>query len=197
MTKQVGSAGSKEFTQELDALTVVLSALGPLEADKRAFVFRTAAERLQISGVVQNGKVPGHPTPTVEGNNGTPDQGLEGVSPKEFLRRKKPISELQRIVCLAYYLANARNQPHFKTSDLTALNTEGAGSNFSNASKTVGNATLQSRFLAPAGKGGSKQITPHGEDYVRALPDQEAAKAVVAAHKSPRRKGKKGGTKKE
>jgi len=80
---------------------------------------------------------------------------------------------------------------------LTTLNTEAAGGNFSNASKTVGNATIQSRFLAPAGKGGLKQVTPLGEDYVRALPDQEAAKAVVTSHKSPRRKGKKKGGKKE
>jgi hypothetical protein len=95
------------------------------------------------------------------------------------------------MVCLAFYLTHARATPHFKTADLTALNTEAAGGKFSNASATLNNATNQSHFFAPAGKGGFKQITACGEDFVRALPDQEAAKAASTAHKPLRRKSTK------
>ena len=107
---------------------------------------------------------------------------MKARTPKDFLRAKKPASELQRMVCLAYYLTHALGKRHFKTQDLTALNIEAAGGKFSNPSATVRNATSQSRFLAPAPKG-TKQITALGEDYVEALPDQEAAKTVVLSQK--------------
>src|SRR5688572_16219563 len=106
MPKQDNPIGSKGFAQELDALGIVLNALGPLEEDKRAFVFRTVAERLKILGVAKNGQPSGGTTTAGSVTGSSPDQGLEGVTPKEFLRLKKPISELQRMVCLAYYLSN-------------------------------------------------------------------------------------------
>ena len=86
------------------------------------------------------------------------------------------------MVCLAYYLTHAQNKPHFKTQDLTALNTEAAGGKFSNPSATVRNATSQSGFFAPVPKG-TKRITTLGEDYVNALPDLDAAKSVVLQNK--------------
>ena len=108
------------------------------------------------------------------------------VTPKEFMRLKQPVTDVQRVACLAYYLARARGTAQFKTLDLTKLNTEGAGFRFSNAAVAVSNATLAG-FLAAAG-GGKKQITALGEDIVDALPDQEKVKITVATIKKPRRR---------
>ena len=183
-------AQPKAFTKELEALATVLDALEPLAEDERKFVLRTTVDRLSISGVASTDEEPKSPG---KNNRSEPagSESLAGVTPRDFLRRKKPTSELQRMVCLAHYLTHARNKPEFKTSDLTALNTEAAGGSFSNASATIRNATSQSRFLAPAGNGGLKQITPLGEDFVRALPDQEAAKAAIGEYRSSRRRSAK------
>ncbi len=182
-----------QFAKELEALGTVLNALGSLDEIQRRFVLRTATERFGLGGssalttpqqlaAQANGwKDPRTPNGVV-----SPGQ-LDGLSPKDFLRLKKPTSELQRMVCLAYYLANARELPHFKTTDLTALNTEAAAQRFSNASATVNNATVQSQFFSPAGDG-AKQLTALGEDYVRALPDQDAAKTAISEHKPKRKK---------
>jgi hypothetical protein len=181
---------SDDFDKEAKALRTVLAALSPLSEETRAFIHRVAGERLRIVATV-NDQPPG-PEHAQMGRPSSSSQGvgLSEMSPKEFLKNKKPVSELQRIVCLAYYLTHGRSTAHFKTADLTKLNTEAAGGRFSNASTTVNNATNQSHFLAPAGKGGLKQITPHGEEYVEALPDQEAAKRVVL-QKAARAKGMK------
>lgn len=192
MTKAVdNTSNQKSFGAELAALGTVLKALSSLGDDAKAFVYRTAGERL---GIVTTTGRSSNPPPVQPGGqrNGTPSaMSLDGVGPKDFLKSKKPLTELQRITCLAYYLTNARQSTHFKTADLTALNTEAAGGKLANASATVNNATNQSHLFAPAGKGGLKQITLLGEDYVAALPDQEAAKAAVASHRQPRRKAAK------
>jgi len=178
--KSDGDAMPAEFGRELEALGAILNALGPLSEDARKFVLRTASDRLGIRSTV---KTLGDYSEPVSGSNSmSPTGGLEGTSAKDFLKAKKPLSELQRIVCLAFYLTHAQGKRHFKTQDLTALNTEAAGGRFSNPSATVRNATSQSHFFAPAPKG-TKQITSLGEDYVEALPDQDAAKTVVLAHK--------------
>lgn len=95
---------------------------------------------------------------------------------------------MERITCLAYYLTHYRETPHFKTLDLSKLNTEAAQLKFSNAAFASDNA-VRAGLLVPAGKG-AKQISALGELYVQALPDRAAAKDAVA-HMKPRRKNKK------
>jgi hypothetical protein len=169
-----------DFGQELEALGAILKALGPLSEEARKFVLRTASDRLGISSVVHT---PKERSDSVSTSNSTPQTGgLEGTSAKDFLRAKRPLTELQRIVCLAFYLTYARGKRHFKTQDLTALNTEAAGGKFSNPSMTVQNATTQSHFLAPGPKG-TKQVTALGKEYVEAMPDHDAAKTVVLSHR--------------
>ena len=51
------------------------------------------------------------------------------LSPKEFLFQKQPKTDVERVACLAYYLTHYRGTPHFKTVDISKLNTEAAGSN--------------------------------------------------------------------
>lgn len=114
-------------------------------------------------------------------------------TPKEFMFQKQPKTDVERIACLAYYLTHFRDMPHFKTLDLAKLNTEAAQTKFSNAAYAANNAT-NSGYLAPAAKN-QRQITAAGEQFVAALPDREAAKAVIAtarrrksARKNTRRK---------
>jgi len=100
------------------------------------------------------------------------------LSPRDFLYRKQPQTDVDRVACLAYYLMHYGETPHFKTVDISLLNTEAAQVKFSNAAYAVVNAT-NSGLLVPAGKG-AKQLSPQGERYVEALPDRTAAKEILA-----------------
>jgi hypothetical protein len=110
------------------------------------------------------------------------------LSPKEFIFQKVPRNDVERVVCLAYYLTHYRETPHFKTVDLSKLNTEAAQPKFSNAAWAVNNATKR-RYLVPATKG-NKQLSAAGEQYVQALPDRDAAKAAME-RTQPRKKTKR------
>lgn len=106
------------------------------------------------------------------------------LSPKEFIRDKHPVTDRDRVTCLAYYLAHYRDTPHFKTIDISTLNTEAAQPKLSNASVAVENATRDG-YLVPGTKG-NKQISPVGEKYVELLPDREAAREAVQALRTKR-----------
>jgi hypothetical protein len=111
------------------------------------------------------------------------------ISPKEFILSKSPLTDVERIACLAYYLTHYRNQPQFKTLDLSKLNTEAAQIKFTNPAVAVDNAAKQSNFLISTTKG-NKQISALGELYVQALPDRDEAKKVIAKAR-PKRKLKR------
>lgn len=123
-------------------------------------------------------------TPTAPNRSSSSFSEDRSLSPKEFLLEKKPYTDVDRVACLAYYLTHYRATPHFKTLDLSKLNTEAAQIKFSNAAQAVDNAS-KSGLLAQASKG-QKQLSAGGELYVEALPDREAAKEAFA-HARPRR----------
>ena len=75
---------------------------------------------------------------------------------------------------------------HFKTIDLSKLNTEAAQIKFSNTAFSVVNAT-NAGLLASAGKG-AKQLSAMGERYVDALPDRTAAKEILSSMRIRRRR---------
>jgi hypothetical protein len=110
------------------------------------------------------------------------------LPPKEFLFQKQPRTDIERIACLAYYLTHFRDTRHFKTIDLSKLNTEGAQIKFSNTAFAVVNAT-NAGLLASAGKG-FKQLSAVGERYVDALPDRDAAKEIFSSMRVRRRRAK-------
>ena len=109
------------------------------------------------------------------------------ISPKEFLMEKLPQTDVERVACLAYYLSHFRDIPHFKTIDISKLNTEAAQRKFSNATKAVDNASSYG-YLAPASKG-QKQLSAVGELFVQALPDRDAARDIIKQAR-PKRKYK-------
>jgi hypothetical protein len=110
------------------------------------------------------------------------------LTPKQFIAQKRPGNNYERVACLGYYLTHYRDTPHFKTSDITKLNTESAH-NFSNPAVFVMHATGRYNYLAAAG-GGKKQITSLGEALVEALPDRAKVAEALAEHK-PRKMAKR------
>jgi hypothetical protein len=107
------------------------------------------------------------------------------MSPKEFLFQKQPRKDVERVACLAFYLTHYRNTPHFKTIDISKLNTEAAQTKMSNAAAAVDNAT-RTGYLVPAAKG-AKQISAAGEVFVQALPDREAARSAITQARPKKR----------
>ena len=112
----------------------------------------------------------------------------EDLSPKEFMQQKAPTTDMDRVACLAYYLNHFRDTIHFKTLDISRLNTEAAQAKFSNAANSVNNATKRG-LLAPAGKG-MKQLSADGEQFVDALPDRDAAKVALQKLSKRRSRGR-------
>lgn len=174
---------------ELEVFALVAAALNRLDRDAQIRMLRTLATYFDLPS-------PGH-SPSRGSSLALGERSAETRStsptfsedraptPKEFLASKRPITDVERIACLAYYLTHYRETPHFKTLDLSKLNTEAAQLKFSNAAYATDNAA-KAGLLVPAAKG-AKQISAMGEAYVQALPDRAAAKAVLA-HGRPRRK---------
>jgi len=165
---------------ELKAVQEALAALWPLDEEARARAVAGIAGALGVATVPASGaRVT--PTTTVGGvdagsPNGTGDLG----TPKQFLALKAPETDVERVTVLGYYLTYARENPHFKTKELSELNVEAAGPRLSNASYAASNAQKKMGYLA-SGPGGTKQITARGEALVENLPDRAAAKAAVEA----------------
>lgn len=111
------------------------------------------------------------------------------LSVKEFMFQKNPQTDVDKIVCLAYYLTHYRNEEEFKTLALSKLNTEAAQLKFTNPTVAVDHATRTYGFLIPT-KRGFKKLSAIGEAYAQALPDKNAAKETLSRNK-PKRKIKK------
>jgi hypothetical protein len=169
----------------VDALTTILSALKDLDKDAQKRTIQAVVTFLDIpiSSLTSNY------TNSNEHSN-SPKNGISfsenrAMSPKDFLRDKAPKTDIERIICLSYYLTHYRDTPHFKTVDLSALNTEAAQPKLSNPAVAVDNAT-KAGLLVQAVKG-SKQISAAGEIFVQALPDRDAARANIANLRVKRR----------
>jgi hypothetical protein len=176
-------------SEDLSILNEILSALQRLDPDRQQRILNTVATFLGIA--------PDASTPSsVRSREPTSDQQPplfsedRSISPKQFIFEKQPKTDIERVACLAYYLTHYRDLPHFKTLDVSKLNTEAAQVKFANPTVAVDNATKR-HFLVPASKG-TKQLTALGEQYVLALPDRERARGVMESGR-PRRKGKRVG----
>ena len=110
--------------------------------------------------------------------------GNASQTPKGFMASKRPASGVERVTCLAYFLANQRGTTQFKTRDLTKLNTEAAQPNFSNTGVFARDA-VRAQYLSRAGRG-ALQITVLGEAVVDALPDPEKVKLAIANNRVSR-----------
>ncbi len=161
---------------DLEVLTTIVTALKTLDSETQKRTLQAVATFLGITevGITEKREI------QQTNNNSSRSVSFSenrDMSAKEFLREKSPKTDIERVVCLAYYLTHYKNTPHFKTLDLSNLNTEAAQPKFSNAAFSVVNAT-NAGLLVPAVKG-SKQLSAAGELFVQALPDRDAAKASI------------------
>jgi hypothetical protein len=163
--------------REVEAMQKSLSALTGLEQAEQKRVLEWLSEKLELRIIGVPSSAAGEPR---VGHTGTPVRLGGTPTPKSFLVEKRPTTDVERVTCLAYYLAHYRDTLQFKTKLLTKLNTEASQPKFSNAAVAVQNATVQNQFLSQAGAG-DKQITARGEAFVEALPDQEKVKAALQA----------------
>jgi hypothetical protein len=175
-----------KIDEEFAAIQACLNALEPLDEGRRAFALQMILSRL---GGTTTAEVNGLSLRPIVAGAAKAAANSGAATPKEFLKAKKSNTDVERITVLAYYLTHHRSTPHFKTKDLTALNTEAGGEKFSNAATAAANAVRQNRYLTTAGKG-NRQITARGEDVVNALPDRDAVAKVLA--EQPKRKSRGG-----
>ncbi|MEU0795424.1 hypothetical protein ABZ342_35625 [Amycolatopsis sp. NPDC005961] len=177
---------------ELKAMQTSFEALSPLAEEARRRALSWLIEALGLTDLAPTGSNSNQPqeNPRSDAPSGA---GGTTVSARDFMSRKKPGSQVERIACLAYYLAHHRDTPHFKSSDISALNLEAAGQRFGNLPRDLDNADRQSGYVVSAGQG-AKQMTTRGEAVVEALPDREAVKAALQEH--PYRQKRSGGSKK-
>ena len=114
--------------QDLDALTTIIGALKKMPREEQSRTMQAVSVFLGLnSDPVRTQHTAGmttHAPKSAQANEPTSKFSEDrGASPKEFLRDKKPASDVERVACLAYYLTHHRDIPHFKTVDISALNT--------------------------------------------------------------------------
>ena len=178
---------SNDERRTYGAIQQIIDAMLEFDKDTRTRMLKTVATFFSIDFLSQpETKSNAIDTSDTSQANPPPFSNREDLSPKDFLVQKKPRTDVERIACLAFYLLHYRNIPHFRTTEISKLNTEAAQIKFSNASKAVNNAT-QSGFLVAATKG-AKQLSAPGEQFVDRLPDYATARKVMSELKPRRRK---------
>jgi hypothetical protein len=179
------------LTEELSAVDVgvlseMVSALNKLDPEARVRMLQSIATLYGISPVATASTVG---TTVQQGSDVRPSFTEDrSLSVKEFVWQKQPKTAIERVACLAYYLTHYRKMQYFKTSDISALNMEAAQLRFSNPAMMVAEG-IRAGYLASAG-GQKKQLTVIGEQFVRLLPDRQAAYDAVKSLK-PRRQRRK------
>ena len=171
-----------------DAVQSIIDILLDFDAETRSRVFRTTQTFFGLDApfAMSYRARPTTPEQPARGPHDATFGDRTELPPKEFLFQKQPKTDVDRIACLAYYLTHYRDTRHFKTVDISKLNTEAAQVKFSNTAYAVANAS-NTGLLVPAGKG-FKQLSAVGERYVEALPDRDAAREVLTGMKSRRRR---------
>ena len=168
----------------------VIKDLLPFDSDNRLRVYRTVGTFFGFDEVYSkvagkgDGRAPANISREPRFSNS------EVPTPKEFLLSKRPNTNIERVACLAYYLAHYKDVHQFKPIDINKLNTEAAQTKLSDASQAIRHA-VRAGYLAAATKD-TKQLSAEGEQYVEALPDRNAAKEVKP--RSSRRSRKKTST---
>jgi len=176
-----------DAVDELGAFQNLVNTLKPFDNDKKKKLlemvfkfFELEITSNSVSNITSFGK-----NPLIEKSYDSEFSKDRSLSPKEFLFEKDPKTDVERVACLAYYLTHYLNTPHFKTIDISKLNTEAAQLKFSNPAFAVDNAT-KAGYLVPAIKN-QKQLSANGEIFVQALPDRDAAKEAMKGFRVKRK----------
>jgi hypothetical protein len=172
-------------SNEFEALQAIIAALRNLDQEARYRILESSATFLGISPVLSRGRdILGGPSTTgVAGPSRSsptfraPFSEDTSMSVKDFMMEKAPKTDVERVACLAYYLTHYKATPHFKTLDISQLNTDAAQPKFSNTGYSVNNA-LKLGYIVSSTKG-QRQLSALGERFVQALPDRNAAKEAL------------------
>ncbi len=168
-----------------EATNTAFLAMSELKADEKQQAIDFLAVRLNVKAPT------GKTRSKADANEYGGRDDVATLTPKEFMKAKRPDKAIEKVATLAYYLRHHREQPSFETKDLTALNDEAQEPKFTSASMHIGNA-LKAKYLTTSGRG-QRTISRIGEELVDALPDRDAVRAVIAeARKGKRRKRSKG-----
>lgn len=181
----------------------IIGQLEPLSESDRQHVLRTVSTWFRIGLPVLAPPIEAgtanrssQPATLIDQPSGDKFSDRPVQSVKEFIFEKDPLTEPERLACLAYYLTHYMETPHFKTIDLSRLNTDAAQRKLSNPAVAAGNATRDG-FFVQAPKDGFKQLSAMGERFVQLLPDRDAASKVRQRMSTRRKKnGGKGGASK-
>lgn len=175
-----------------DALGQVIAILKPLSPEDRDRVLRTIATFFDLQGRSVKPVVSSQTSESLirPRRHIYFSEDLD-VSPKDFIMQKQPRTDVERVAALAYYLAHYRNTPHFKTLDISKLNTEAALPKFANTAWASNNA-LKMGYLANSTRG-NRQLSAAGERFVEVLPDREAARKAMQSFR-PRKRSRRNAT---
>jgi len=186
------NAGSS--ADEFQALQAIIAALRDLDQEARNRILDSAATFLGITPAhARNPRIlstsSSAGTSLASPSSRAPFSEDTTMSAKDFLMEKAPKTDVERIACLAYYLTHYRATPHFKTLEISMLNTEAAQPKFSNTAYSTNNA-VKLNYIVPSTKG-HRQLSALGERFVQALPDREAAKEVLLSMRRKNRSKRK------
>ena len=180
----------KNSNKELEIFQQIVSSLSTLEKDAQARILQSVVTFLEIAlSRVPRENIPYRAAVTnVEGlpQGDRPFSDRQEIPPKNFLLEKEPKTNTERVACLAYYLTHYRETTHFKTLDISKLNTEAAQQKLSNPTQAIKDAE-RAGLLAPVARG-KKQLSATGEQFVETLPDIEAARKILRRKKQRRRR---------
>jgi hypothetical protein len=123
---------------------------------------------------------------------------VDATGLRALFSKKKPQTEVERIVTLARFASTAGRMNSFRTRDLTRINAQANLSDFTNASVAMSSAQQRGLF-APAGAG-TYRLTDLGTRFVEVLPNHDAAKTIARGNgrkpgrppKSAGRRGRRG-----
>ncbi|WP_250627822.1 hypothetical protein [Pinirhizobacter soli] len=172
---------------DVEALSTIVATLRALDDESQRRVLASVSAFLGMQHPGPNHPLQRVESPIIAVANPAGESSFSTdrtMSAKDFLREKQPVTDVERVACLAYYLTHYKGTPHFKTIDISSLNVDAAQPKFSSASVAVDNARARG-LLVPSTKG-NKQLSAIGEKYVELLPDRDAAKESLSNSKNKR-----------
>lgn len=172
------------------ALVTVVKALEGLVDAERSWVLNSAASRWTLTLPAPSGPAPSANLSAGNSSankNGDVQQVIAKKDARAFIRIKRPVTDIQRVACLGYFVMETTGQQGFSSKEIGQANIDSGGTKI-NLPRALDNATRRAKYLSSRG-GNSKQLTTLGEDVVDALPDQQAVSELEAAAKV-RKKGK-------
>jgi len=170
--------------KELEVFQRIVSGLSEFEKETKVRIIQSVITFMKLDGIAW-GTASEPSSRQVADSLTSPVHSFKNTStvdPKQFLVEKMPHTDVERVACLAYYLAQYRETPHFTTLEISKLNTEAAQPKFANTAQTLKNAAT--RGFIVSGERGKKQLSSTGEQFVQVLPDRDLAKQLLQRFRS-------------